>query len=625
MTFEKIMKASDNGTHISEKTFTSYIFTSCALIFVLVLWMPLSAFAYFYSEKTSVSNTISTATYDLGIYVTTGAARESVVLDENNTFTLTAGKQYTVVLEYLPDVNTAETGFAIVKIGEDVLYTQQIGYDAYAGGRRDLMQFDLSVHGSGEVQCSITPHWGTSANYRDIITEGADVETVIDETENVAEVMRISAGWGRMSDTAEAAEDTTVAETDAVIEPITEAATEPETDPATDELTEAVTEAATEEVTDAVIEPVTEPATEPVTEAVTEPVTDAVTTDAATTEEVTTDNVTTDAATTDAATTDAVTTDAVTTDAVTTDAVTTDAVPAEPPVDLGVAVIGATPDLKFAEGEDFYIIDGELLVIKIGEDPKKPEEEKKEPTKYMVKEGDILELIADKFGTTVERIVAYNGIADMNLIYPGTELEIPPADWVMPAVTTAPETTTVPAETTTVPAETTTVPAETTTVPAETTAVPAETTTVPAETTTVPAETTTVPAETTTEPAETTTEPVDTTTEPEETTTATEETTGLPVEEPEPEETTVPEPTETTGLPEEEPEPEEEKTEETTGLPEETTAPETTEAVTTEAETTEAETTEAETTEAETTEAETTEAETTEAETTEAETEETIG
>ena len=579
MTFEKIMKASDNGTHISEKTFTSYIFTSCALIFVLVLWMPLSAFAYFYSEKTSVSNTISTATYDLGIYVTTGAARESVVLDENNTFTLTAGKQYTVVLEYLPDVNTAETGFAIVRIGEDVLYTQQIGYDAYAGGRRDLMQFDLSVHGSGEVQCSITPHWGTSANYRDIITEGADVETVIDETENVAEVMRISAGWGRMSDTAEAAEDTTVAETDAVIEPITEAATEPETDPATDELTEAVTEAATEEVTDAVIEPVTEPATEPVTEAVTEPVTDAVTTDAATTEDVTTDNVTTDAATTDAA--------------------TTDAVPAEPPVDLGVAVIGATPDLKFAEGEDFYIIDGELLVIKIGEDPKKPEEEKKEPTKYMVKEGDILEFIADKFGTTVERIVAYNGIADMNLIYPGTELEIPPADWVMPAVTTAPETTTVPAETTTVPAETTTVPAETTTVPAETTTVPAETTTVPAETTTVPAETTTVPAETTA---------------------ATEETTGLPVEEPEPEETTGPEPTETTGLPEEEPEPEEEKTEETTGLPEETTAPETTEAVTTEAETTEAETTEAETTEAETTEAETTEADTTEAET-----EETIG
>lgn len=44
---------------------------------------------------------------------------------------------------------------------------------------------------------------------------------------------------------------------------------------------------------------------------------------------------------------------------------------------------------------------------------------------YIVQAGDALWKIAEKFGTTVEKIIAYNELADPNLIRPGQELVIP--------------------------------------------------------------------------------------------------------------------------------------------------------------------------------------------------------
>lgn len=45
--------------------------------------------------------------------------------------------------------------------------------------------------------------------------------------------------------------------------------------------------------------------------------------------------------------------------------------------------------------------------------------------KYIVKSGDTLSAIARKFNTTVEALVASNGIKDKNLIYVGQILTIP--------------------------------------------------------------------------------------------------------------------------------------------------------------------------------------------------------
>ena len=63
-------------------------------------------------------------------------------------------------------------------------------------------------------------------------------------------------------------------------------------------------------------------------------------------------------------------------------------------------------------------------VLKVGEknpDPKPPEPEKEY---YVVKRGDNLTKIANMFGTTVNQLVAWNNIANPNLIYPGQVLRV---------------------------------------------------------------------------------------------------------------------------------------------------------------------------------------------------------
>lgn len=47
------------------------------------------------------------------------------------------------------------------------------------------------------------------------------------------------------------------------------------------------------------------------------------------------------------------------------------------------------------------------------------------PRTYVVKEGDTLWEIAQRFGTTVRALVRANDIEDPDLVYPGQELVIP--------------------------------------------------------------------------------------------------------------------------------------------------------------------------------------------------------
>lgn len=58
--------------------------------------------------------------------------------------------------------------------------------------------------------------------------------------------------------------------------------------------------------------------------------------------------------------------------------------------------------------------------------------EKSPVTVHVVAKGETLKEIAKNYGTTVDRIVAYNGIEDPNLIRVGKKIKIPPTDWVMP-------------------------------------------------------------------------------------------------------------------------------------------------------------------------------------------------
>lgn len=52
---------------------------------------------------------------------------------------------------------------------------------------------------------------------------------------------------------------------------------------------------------------------------------------------------------------------------------------------------------------------------------------------YTVQSGDTLDGIAKQYGTTAEKLAAYNNIADMKLLQVGQVLQIPPKDYVLPA------------------------------------------------------------------------------------------------------------------------------------------------------------------------------------------------
>lgn len=145
------------------------------------------------------------------------------------------------------------------------------------------------------------------------------------------------------------------------------------------------------------------------------------------------------------------------------------------------------------KNDDFYIIDGEKVILQINGISKpadnESEDEKNEETTpsatsptevvHTVVSGEALWDIAIKYNTSVDRIAAYNDIADSSLIQAGMLIKIPPADWVMPE---QPKETTPPATETTTPPETTGSSNPTvTTEPTETTAT---TETQPAEETT---------------------------------------------------------------------------------------------------------------------------------------------
>ena len=71
-------------------------------------------------------------------------------------------------------------------------------------------------------------------------------------------------------------------------------------------------------------------------------------------------------------------------------------------------------------GDVFYIPNTEVTEPEEPEDPEDPD-----VITYIVQEGDTLNDIAARYGTTAQAIADYNGISDVNLIYVGQVLYIP--------------------------------------------------------------------------------------------------------------------------------------------------------------------------------------------------------
>ena len=71
--------------------------------------------------------------------------------------------------------------------------------------------------------------------------------------------------------------------------------------------------------------------------------------------------------------------------------------------------------------------------VEPSEEPVEPSEEPVEPVVHIVGRGQTLSSISRLYGVSVDRIIAYNGITDPDMIITGSKILIPPADWQMPA------------------------------------------------------------------------------------------------------------------------------------------------------------------------------------------------
>ena len=146
---------------LTEKAFLSRMTVSVLLMLTLMIGMGVTAFAYFSCDVTSGTSVLQAGKYDLSVKVTADDQEAPV---EDYAATLTAGKTYTVTLEYVP--GSASTGFAMVKLGGVTIITDQIGTNAAAPEQKlERLTLTIAVTGSGTADMKVIPHWGTSSYY----------------------------------------------------------------------------------------------------------------------------------------------------------------------------------------------------------------------------------------------------------------------------------------------------------------------------------------------------------------------------------------------------------------------------------------------------------------------------
>lgn len=152
-----------NEEKMDEKTFLVRISAPIIAIFVCILSIGFTAYAYFSYDIASQGNDVQAASYDLDVSVMPPEQAISTVADtDRDTYSVTPVETsiYTFTLKTTENT-TASTGYCkiIIKVNDEVkmVYTRQIA-------KGDSLTVNvLNIPAGATVEFTFTPEWGTYA------------------------------------------------------------------------------------------------------------------------------------------------------------------------------------------------------------------------------------------------------------------------------------------------------------------------------------------------------------------------------------------------------------------------------------------------------------------------------
>ena len=148
---------------IRDKVMVVRVVLTVGIMLFCLAAMSISAYAYFSSDVSSGVNVLRAAKFEAEVLVENGPSQPSVTKNKNVlTYTFAPG-EYKITLKK-KDSSTAKTGFYVIRIGDQIYHTQQIGADLSAEGQsRESVSFLLNVKAEGKLE--IEAQWGTSSYY----------------------------------------------------------------------------------------------------------------------------------------------------------------------------------------------------------------------------------------------------------------------------------------------------------------------------------------------------------------------------------------------------------------------------------------------------------------------------
>lgn len=143
---------------LTEKAFMQSIVVSVIGIFMCIVALCSTSWAWFSETAKSTSNIIKAANCDMTILVQTAESEEPVNVEATDgKYTLYANTTYIITLKA---VGTADSAYATLNIDGETYYTTQFNVTSYDTNPEE---FTFELQFSKDTVIEIVPHWGTSS------------------------------------------------------------------------------------------------------------------------------------------------------------------------------------------------------------------------------------------------------------------------------------------------------------------------------------------------------------------------------------------------------------------------------------------------------------------------------